>query len=154
MISGKLQNLYIRACKSKHPELRLFSLYKRFYLCDMKKDEYNRNNRAIKVKVKNLLYIIQRFKLCDLLTMHDNVVERINLFSMIENKENNNVNNFANEYVTYMLISCINVIRFSAVSDFEDYLTETYETIKFKKRLYYYTYDNNRVHILFCFYII
>lgn len=62
--------------------------------------------------------------------MHNDIVERIDLIGMIKNTEIKESNNFANEYITCMLISCINVIRFTAISDFEIYYTP-----KFKKRL-------------------
>lgn len=123
-ISVKLQNLIVRACKSKNPEIRLRSIYKRFYCREL--DNLINQVVVIEVMNNNMISIIQDQKLADLYSFYSNAKELLICNSIayevgVKEYKIDNIkctSSFSN-FLIAIFKNCINIIRWSEVSAFD-----------------------------------
>lgn len=128
-ISIKLQNLIVRACKSKNPERRLESLYKRFYLGDIQNTEY-----IMEVMNVNMLCIIDAFKLTDLYEFYKQTTDTIGFCNGVYHNDLIDHKKLIGNFRRCVFEGSIKIIRYTEIDKFIIKEKNVEIKLKFKNR--------------------
>lgn len=128
--STKIQNLIVRACKSKNPQKRLVTLYKKFYHNEFE-NEVELQLMTMNVMTNIMMFIIDEYKLSNLYEFYNEVsgmccLEKLRGFDSCSGNDT-----VFNNYLFASYKTAISIIRFSKVSKYNDQFK--FNTKRFKK---------------------